>query len=352
MPFRDITGHQRVIGLLSRSMARGRLPQSLIFGGPQGVGKAKTALALAQTVNCQAPVLASAHGRGERDGEDRVATELDIDSCGRCPSCQRIARGVHPDVLRIEPGDTGSIKIDQVREAVETLMYRPFEGRRRVVIVDEADALGIPPQSALLKTLEEPGPSSIFVLVTARPDSLLPTVRSRCAVLRFAGLSAAEVASVLVARHGYADGDARAVAAIAGGSIGRALEARAVDFAAARNAAHDVLHGVAGTRDARERLEMAQDLLPKKPSTPIEREHLSVRLRAMSSLLRDVGILAAGADPAAMANVDLRADLERLVDGFGDDRAARAFTAVDQALIAIDHNVSPKTVADWVVLQL
>ena len=121
-----------------------------------------------------------------------------VDACGVCASCKRIARGVHADVLQVGPGDTGAIKVDQVREAIERTAYRPFEGRRRVVIIDEADALMIGAQDALLKTLEEPPPASVFVLVTSRPDVLLPTVRSRCHRLRFGRLAPAEVAAVLM----------------------------------------------------------------------------------------------------------------------------------------------------------
>src|SRR5204863_1502376 len=106
--------------------------------------------------------------------------EFDVDACGECASCRRIARGVHQDVLTIEPGDTGTIKIEQVRDVIDRAGYRPFEGRRRVVIVDEADAMVAPAQNALLKTLEEPPSASVFILISSTPDALLPTVRSRC----------------------------------------------------------------------------------------------------------------------------------------------------------------------------
>src|SRR5689334_4664648 len=125
MPFRDVAGHRRIVDLLSRSIDRGTLPPSLIFAGPAPEKRA-IAIGVAQAVNGHAPV----HG-----------SPSTVDSCGACTACLRIARGVHPDVLIVEPGDSGSIKIEQVRDVIDRAMFRPFEGRRRVVVIDEADAL-------------------------------------------------------------------------------------------------------------------------------------------------------------------------------------------------------------------
>src|SRR5262249_4898504 len=158
MPFRDIPGHRRILDLLARSIANDALPPSLLFAGPPGAPARETAIAVAQVLNCQ--------------------TRKDGDACGTCSACVRISRGMHPDVQLLAPGDTGTIKIEQVRDLVDRSAYRPFEGVRRVVMIDEADALVGAAQNALLKTLEEPPPSSVFILITARPDALLPTVRS------------------------------------------------------------------------------------------------------------------------------------------------------------------------------
>lgn len=336
MPLRGTVGHRRLQSLLTRAIARGTLPPSLLFAGPRGIGKRRVAAAIAETINCLQPVTA--------DG-------LEIDACGVCQSCRRIARGVHPDVIVVEPGDSGAIKIDQVRDVIDRANYRPFEGRRRVVIVDEADALVVPAQNAFLKTLEEPPSASVFVLVSSTPDSLLATVRSRCRPLRFGELTPDEVARVLVRDHQYAEPDARVAAAEAGGSVGRALEARGVDLGDAREAARHLLHQAARTMDPARRIAMAHELVGKG-GRGRERDHLALRLRALASLLRDLGLLSAAPDIAPLANVDLRDDLDRLSAAFGAERCTQAFGAVDRALVALERNAAPKVVADWLALQI
>ena len=303
MPFRDVVaghGHRKLAALLARSIVRDVLPPSLIFSGPAEAGMREMAIAAAQAINCLTP-----SGKGD-----------ERDACGTCAACSRIARGVHPDVIVIEPGDNGAIKVDQIRDVIDRCGFRPFEGRRRVVIVDEADTLISGAQNALLKTLEEPPSSSMFILVTARPDMLLPTVQSRCPRLRFQS----------VARHEI-DVDAREIA-------------------------QEVLGQAAATDDPGRRIEAAKDLLPKSSGGRTDREQLASHLRAMATLLRDVELLATRADDSSLANADVRPDLDRLTKTFGGDRGLRAFTAVDRALTALERNASAKIVADWLVLQL
>jgi DNA polymerase-3 subunit delta' len=282
----------------------------------------------------------------------RATGELERDACGACAACRRIERGVHPDVIVIEPGESGSIKIDQVRDVVDRAGYRPFEGRRRVVVIDEADALVHAAQSALLKTLEEPPSASIFLLVSSMPDALLSTVRSRCPRLRFGALSPSEVAAVLMRDHGYSEPDARAAAVDADGSVGRALATESADLTEARADAQRLLEQTARVGDPARRLEMVKDLTGKKGTAASERDQLSACCRALASLIRDLGILATGADRRALANADLESQLERLTPAFDSDRSLRAYAAVDRALGALERNASPKVVADWLVLQM
>ena len=150
MPFTHIVGHRRLLSLLTRAIAHGTLPPSLLLAGPRGIGKRMTATAIATTLNCLQP---------------RPPGAFETDACGECTSCRRIARGVHPDVLVLEP-DEGKIKIEQIRDAIDRANYRPFEGRRRVVIVDDADAMVSAAQNALLITVEEPPSASVFLLLS------------------------------------------------------------------------------------------------------------------------------------------------------------------------------------------
>src|SRR5829696_3078747 len=244
MPFRAITGHRPLLELLARAIRRGTLPPSLLFAGPYGVGKRLTAVALAQALNCDHHVAFDPAGGS--------------DACGECAACSRIARGVHADVLIVEPGDSGAIKIEQIREVVDRTGYRPFEGRRRIVIIDGADALGLPAQDAILKTLEEPPSASVFVLITDRPDVLLPTVRSRVQRLRFGPLSPGDVAALLIRDHGMSAPEAHAAAAASDGSVGRAIDGSADGAMEARDVAARLLQGAAGSMDPRRRLDAAK----------------------------------------------------------------------------------------------
>jgi DNA polymerase-3 subunit delta' len=364
MPFRDLVGHRRLLGLLSRSIAQSTLPPSLIFSGPDGVGKCHAAMATAQALNCLSP---HTRGTGKAGGDSQT---FEFDACGSCAACTRIARGAHPAVQIIAPGDFGSIKIEQVREAIESAGYRPFEGRRRVFLIDDAESLVAAAQNALLKTLEEPRPASVFILITSMADSLLPTVRSRCSRLRFGRLTPAELVSVLIRDHGYSEGNARAVAAQADGSVGRALALQAGEYVGARHVAVDLLKSASTSADPRVRLESAKSLSGKSPVSSArtertgrsgagagtgprtDREQVAIHLQVLSSMLRDLSIIATGADTRLLANLDLEAGLTPVAKRFDSARAVRAFTAVDRAQEALGRNVSPKVIADWLALQL
>jgi DNA polymerase-3 subunit delta' len=367
MPFRDVVGHQAILTLLARATARGALPQSLIFSGPEGVGKRLAAVALAQALNCMR--LSETRGTaadefGAAADEAAEAGQLAVDACGECSVCRRIAQGNHPDVLLIQP----DIGIDAVRDAVETAGYRPFEGRRRVFVFDDADRLSPEIQNSLLKTLEEPPPSASFVLVTGRQELLLPTVRSRCPMLRFGRLPLADVERLLREREGLDAARAHAAAVASDGSLGRALAEASSDGELSRQLVEQVLRAMQGSRAPADRLRAAGLLLEPGEAKPAargpkgkgktansraasDRDLLGQRLKALGATLRDLSVLASGADERSLAT-DLSADARTLLRQLDVDRLVASYDAVGRAQQALDRNVSPKTVVDWLAFQL
>jgi DNA polymerase-3 subunit delta' len=359
MPFQQLVGHRHVLTMLARAVARDSLPPALIFAGPPGVGKFATAIALAEALNCEAAL------RGP------AAAPFDADACGRCRPCRQIAQAAAraeegaPSALDcllvLAPDDRGSIKVDPVRAAIERCGYRPLDGRRRVAVVDQADALEVAAQNALLKILEEPPSSTTFVLVTARADALLATIRSRCPRLRFGPLSAADVEAALVRDRGVPPDEARQAASLSHGSLGAAADRLGGTADQVRGVALAVLAQAARSDSPASRLGAAKVLVSKaaeersgrkKSGDGVSRAVLAERLEAIGTILRDVQVVSSRADGRWLASADLAADVAALAGVFDPSRVARAFAAVDRARAALDRNASPKVVADWLALQL
>ena len=320
--------------LLRHAVARGRVPQSLLFAGPEGVGKRTVAVALAQALNCPA----------------RIAANGD-DACGRCVTCLRIGRQQFSDVVRLDRGEAASIKIEPLRERVlQVVGYRPFEGARRVFIIDGADDLTEQAQDALLKTLEEPPPSATLILVTAYPDSLRPTIQSRCRRLRFGPLVEDDVVRVLVERAGVEATKARLLATVSAGSVSRALAAADDDLEEDRAAALAVVTA-AHTGRLEGRLKAATDLAQFDAKTRRAREALGARLSVVGSLLRDLALLSTRS-AVPLANADFQSQLERCRPSFDPDRLEQGFAAITEAERALDGNASAKLIADWIAVRL
>ncbi len=220
MNFTMIEGHERPITILKRALANNTLAHAYLFSGEAGIGKKMTAFALAAAVNCM--------NSGPEGG------------CSACPSCRRVAALTHPDVHVVMPERedvrllstwtskevakaSDEIKIDQIRQAQDRISLKPFEGRKNILIVDGAETLNAAAQNAFLKTLEEPPGDALIILVTSTSQSLLPTIRSRCQEIRFQPLPRRTLAQALVKKRGLPEGDAWFLAALAQGSMGRAL---------------------------------------------------------------------------------------------------------------------------------
>jgi DNA polymerase-3 subunit delta' len=214
MPLRD---HDEVVDRFRRILAQGRLASTFLFVGPDGIGKRTFALELAQALLCT-----------ERD-------EKLLDPCGRCESCVQALAGTHPDILRIsKPKEKSELPValfigsaeKRMQEGLcHDLALKPFFGRRRVAIIDDADYLNEEGANALLKTLEEPPPRSLLVLIGTSLERQLPTIRSRCQIIRFAPLTAETIADLLVTEGTTTDrAMAQKLAAWSDGSLAKARD--------------------------------------------------------------------------------------------------------------------------------
>jgi DNA polymerase-3 subunit delta' len=315
------------VGTLRRALASGRVHHAYLFDGPDGVGKERTAFGLAQALVCER--------RGEREP----------DACGACSACVRAlardgGRPVHPDVVVIERGlydaaqigrrgpETQDISIDQVRTLVlARAAFPPHEGRAKVFIVRRAEELSAPAANALLKTLEEPGRGSHFVLLTSQADALLPTIRSRAQRVRFTPMPDDVVARLLVER-GVDAKRARTLAALAAGSAATGLVLANPEASAQREAFVARALAAVGARDLGPALGLAEDA--KK--TP--KDTLASQIEALAAALAaDARAHAATADRAAGI-------------------AARRYGDALLALRHLDANASPQLAVESMIMRM
>jgi DNA polymerase-3 subunit delta' len=214
MSFLDIYGHEKQKVILKQALAQNRVGHSYLFSGIDAAGKKTLALEFAKVINCE------------------KADEIH-DSCGECSACLKISRNNHPDIFFIE-AEGQFIRINAIREIQEQMTFKPMEGRRRVFVIDNADKMNDQAANALLKTLEEPSPANILILVTAKPYTLPSTIISRCRHMRFNPLSINTVAKFLIERMNMEKENALLLAGLSGGSIGQALELNKDDVIAYR----------------------------------------------------------------------------------------------------------------------
>ncbi len=262
--FRSLKGQEYARRVLSASAQQGRPASSYLFYGPNGVGKFTAARCLAQALFCQ---------------------ELPGQGCSHCGVCRRLAEGKHPDLLSFKPQGL-SFKIEQVREILKEAGMRPYEAPRRVIVIENAEELTDSAGNALLKVIEEPGPSLLFVLLSSARARLLPTIASRCQAVRFSSLPEAAMISLLTQTRGLSEKEARELAALSGGSMDRARQFLDEEGRDSRAMAESFLEAAA-SRSLVKRLSWAQSLAS-------DRAHAEEVLDLLAALLRDLWVESSG----------------------------------------------------------
>ena len=310
MRFADLLGQEKNVRLLKAALVGDRVAHAYLLSGPPGSGKKTLARTFAAALNCE--------GRGAGwDGEP----------CGECRSCKKTAHGNHPDVQEISP-ESSRLKVEQMRELRRENARRPYEGRYKVFLIDQAELMTDEAANSLLKTLEEPPGPAVFLLLTAYPSRLLPTIVSRCSPLQMASLPERLLARRLK-DEGWSEEEASGAATLAGGSLGRAREA-AGRWGTLRNEAREFFTAASqGDRVA---------LLSLAAAWSKSREEAQERLELLEALYRQ-WLLGAGRGPAGVWQEVLgpAAHESGSLSLAGVRRILEAVMGAEQALMANAH---------------
>lgn len=343
--FDKLVGNNHIKEILRRMLRARRVPHSLLFAGAEGVGKKRFALELAKAFVCSDPKM--------------------LEACDECPACRRADEFVfpraddkkeefekvffsrHSDVGIVIPYKNG-ILINAVRDLEKEANYRPYEARARFFIIDDAEKLNTAKDNAanaLLKTLEEPSPDSYIFLITSRPDSLLPTILSRCQTLRFAPVGTKEIEDHLLETKEFSPDDAKIRARLSAGSVACALRTDLVQFRERRARALKILESLLVKEDRSFLLKTAEEITEAK-----NKENYEGFLDILQTLIHDVWTLRFGA--GEIINADIQNSLQRFAESPEAKRLAAWLSEIETMREGFAVNLNKKIATEALFMQM
>lgn len=328
MFFANIIGHELQKEVLLRASREGRVSHAYLFFGSDGIGKKLMAIEFGKVLNC----LQENSNGGHCD----------------CNSCKKIEKGIHPDVFIVEHKGIKDIKVDQIREEVEErLFFRPFEGRFKVAIVDDAHRMNASAQNAFLKTLEEPPSDSVIVLISSRPQAFLPTIRSRCQSVEFKPLPQDVIVDEIKRRTDLSPDECIIASRLSGGSLRRALDLDK-DLLSQRKEIIVKLSNISPDC-ASEVLGFAKSILSACEDT----EELMLIFDVISLWLRDMVLVKIGFGEDLLSNRDLISVTRKLSDRQSVDSIIDKIRFFEKAWYAVfQGNANKQTVIENLVLKI
>ncbi len=312
------------------------IPHALLFTGINGVGKKRCSIAFAMLCNCTNLQFLSE--RNKNPG---------INPCGHCSSCKKIKSGNHPDIITIEPSGT-YIRIDQIRNLCGLLSLKPHEARLRVIIISDAQALTTEAGNALLKELEEPPSGTLFILTAPQKSDLLPTILSRSQVIGFNPFSLSDLISILKIGHGANHNDALIMAAMAGGSLSRAITTwkskNRIDLINQRKWLINLVNNCIISEPPPNMLFASSLRLAKN------KEFFLDSLKVIKSWLRDLVIYKYF--PEKIFNKDMSDKIKEIAENVSEESLLHGIKAVDNAQKKILANSALRLTAEIMIIKL
>ncbi len=321
----NLLGNEWAVDMLKKHVSDGTTRHAYLFAGPPGVGRRTLALRFAQALNCQTP---RAPGI----------------PCGECRDCKQIAAMQHADLAVIQAeSEGGTLKVDQVREARRTLTLKPYQAKYRIAIFLRFQEANDNAANALLKTLEEAPSYAVLILTADNPEQLLPTIVSRCEVLRLRPLEVEKVQRELESR-GVESGQAKLVAHISGGRFGYAL--RLVEDPALLEKREERLNDLQSLISASrlEKFAYAEKLAR-------DRDAMRQAILVWLSYWRDVMLRAAQAE-TPLVNVDRNLEIEDLAGKLNLSAARTVVSGHEDVLEKMEKNVNSRLLAEILLLDL
>ncbi|TEB08485.1 DNA polymerase III subunit tau [Pelotomaculum schinkii] len=320
---REIAGHQQIVQTLMNAVSSGHVVHAYLFAGPAGVGKKTTARAFARALLCSQPAAG--------------------DACGVCRTCRQAANHNHPDLYTLQPSGA-SIKIEQVRGMLRRIPYRSYQGGRKVFLINQAELMTADASNCLLKTLEEPPGGTVMILVSDQPQSLLPTILSRCQMCSFKSIPLPELTGGLVALHGLDPVKAGLTAAMAGGSMGKALAYAAGTFQAEQSLAIRLAHDLDGAAP-HEALVMAGQIAEQK-------EKVSAILEILKCWYRDLLVFKLTGETGLLYHLDHIDIMEKEAGSFETGRLLEILEEIETTRKKIEANANTRLALDILFLHL